>query len=47
MKFETTIRIGDLRGYSYYCSDKKVWDATDYFDKMLKITKIILIFFKD
>ena len=31
LKFGTAIKIADSSEYSYYCSDKRVWEETGYF----------------
>lgn len=33
LKFETAMKVGNSREYSYYCPDKKVWEETGYFNK--------------
>lgn len=33
LKFGTAMKVGDSREFSYYCSDKKVWEETGYFNK--------------
>ena len=34
LKFGTG--MGDSREYSYYCSDKRVWEETGYFNKSIE-----------
>lgn len=39
LKFGTAMRMGDLRElreYSYYCPDKRVWEETGYFNKSIE-----------
>ena len=32
LKFGTAMKIGASREFSYYCPDKKVWEATGYYN---------------
>ncbi len=32
LKFGTAIKIGTSKEFSYYCSDKLVWEQTGYFN---------------
>lgn len=32
LKFGCAIKMGDSGEYNYYCSDKKVWEETGYFN---------------
>ena len=34
LKFGSAIKIGSSNEYSYYCSDKRVWEETGYFKKL-------------
>ena len=31
LKFGTALKVADSSEYSYYCSDKRVWEETVYF----------------
>lgn len=31
LKFGTAMKVGNSNEFSYYCSDKKVWEETGYF----------------
>lgn len=32
LKFGTAIKVGNSKEFSYYCSDKRVWEETGYFN---------------
>lgn len=36
LKFGVAVKMGDNAIYSYYCSDKKVWEETGYFNPNVK-----------
>ena len=34
LKFGTAIKVENSNEYSYYCSDKRVWEETGYFKEV-------------
>jgi len=32
LKFGVAMKMGDSNEFSYYCSDRKVWEETGYFN---------------
>ena len=36
MKFGVAMKMGDSNEFSYYCSDRKVWEETGYFNGEVK-----------
>ena len=36
MKFGVAMKMADSNEFSYYCSDRKVWEETGYFNGEVK-----------
>ena len=36
LKFGVAMKMGDSNEFSYYCSDRKVWEETGYFNEEIK-----------
>ena len=36
LKFGVAMKMGDSNEFSYYCSDRKVWEETGYFNEEAK-----------
>ena len=36
LKFGVAMKMGDSNEFSYYCSDRKVWEETGYFNERQK-----------
>lgn len=36
MKFGVAMKMGDSNEFSYYCSDRKVWEETGYFNEEIR-----------
>ena len=39
LKFGVAMKMGDSNEFSYYCSDRKVWEETGYFNEEIRKQK--------